>query len=365
MSSTLVDELIMLKDARITLKQQITTLKRECDRKTYFTRTSDILFQYYDLVDKDPSDQAAATEPAAATAASAAAPCKPTSILNYFSAPPPPTSRTDTVTSTSAATPVVAAAAKPHHTRTSLITKYMFEIDSDALMQKNIASSEHANTNAVTCNHCGSPDIVSMTNDGYSYCAKCHSIEYIIVDHDKPSYKDPPRSEVSYANYRRLNHLSEWLAQCQGVETTDIPDEVFDMILLEIKKERITNMAQLTHAKIKSLLKKLRLNKYYEHIPHILHKLTGMPMLHLSPVLEEKLRGMFKELQGPFLKHAPRNRKNFLSYSYCLHKLLQLLEFDHLSVHFPLLKSREKLHACDMVWKACCEELGWEFIKSI
>ena len=54
-------------------------------------------------------------------------------------------------------------------------------------------------------------------------------------------------------------------------------------------------------------------NKYYEHIPHILNKLNGLPIPHFEPELEEKLRSMFKEIQVPFLKHAPIYRKNFLS----------------------------------------------------
>ena len=32
---------------------------------------------------------------------------------------------------------------------------------------------------------------------------------------------------------------------------------------------------------------------------------------------------------------------------------------------FPLLKSHEKLHAQDVIWKKICAELQWEFIRSI
>jgi len=58
-------------------------------------------------------------------------------------------------------------------------------------------------------------------------------------------------------------------------------------------------------------------------------------------------------------------RKNFLSYSYVLHKFCQLLELDHLLKHFPLLKSREKLHQQDKIWKLICRDLQWEYIPSI
>ncbi len=74
---------------------------------------------------------------------------------------------------------------------------------------------------------------------------------------------------------------------------------------------------------------------------------------------------MFKEIQVPFLKHSPQNRKNFLSYSYVLHKFLELLGEDKYLEYFPLLKSREKLHQQEQTWKKICEELGWQFIRSI
>ena len=80
------------------------------------------------------------------------------------------------------------------------------------------------------------------------------------------------------------------LAQFQAKESTDIPKEVFDKILVEIKKERITNMASITSIKLRQILKKLRLNKYYEHVPHIINRLSGLPPPVLSPVVEEKLR---------------------------------------------------------------------------
>lgn len=163
----------------------------------------------------------------------------------------------------------------------------------------------------------------------------------------------------------RCTFCNEWLNQVQGKETTDIPEDVYDKILFEIKKQRISNMAHINENKIKEILKKLKINKYYEHTPHIMHRLTGLPMPHLSPDLEEKLRSMFKQIQTPFLKYAPRTRKNFLSYAYVIHKFIQLLEKDEYLGYFHLLKSREKLHIQDMIWKKICKDLGWQFIPSM
>ena len=173
----------------------------------------------------------------------------------------------------------------------------------------------------------------------------------------------PP--EISYFAYKRSNHFNEWLSQIQAHEKTDISPELFDRLLAEIKKERITNLSLLTPEKIRAYLKKLGYNKYYEHIPYIICRLNGKKPPKITPEIEEKLRQMFKEIQEPFIKHRPKNRKNFLSYSYVLHKFVELLSHDELLVLFPLLKSREKLHEQDLIWAAVCKELKWEFIKSV
>ena len=59
---------------------------------------------------------------------------------------------------------------------------------------------------------------------------KMWEVDYIVIDSDKPSYKDPPK-EISYFAYKRINHFNEWLAQFQFKETTDIPQELYDQIL--------------------------------------------------------------------------------------------------------------------------------------
>ena len=90
-----------------------------------------------------------------------------------------------------------------------------------------------------------------------------------------------------------------------------------------------------------------------------------MPTPHFSLELEEKLCSMFKEIQGPFLKHCPKDRKNFLSYSYVLYKLFQILGKHEYLRFFQLLKSREKLSIQDQIFKKICEDLGWPFYPSL
>ena len=171
--------------------------------------------------------------------------------------------------------------------------------------------------------------------------------------------------ETNYFCYKRINHFNELLAQFQAKEVTIIPEEVLDSIYVEIKKERIKDMKLITNSKIRQYLKKLKLSKYYEHIPYIVNKISGKQSPIMSREIEDKLRLMFKEIQIPFAKSCPSDRKNFLNYNYIIHKFVELLELDDFIDCFPLLKSREKLYQQDQIWKKICDELQWEFIPSL
>jgi hypothetical protein len=213
------------------------------------------------------------------------------------------------------------------------------------------------------CNQCGEEMILSM-NEAFLACNHCGHQLPLLIDSDKPSYKDPPR-EVSYYAYKRINHFNEWLAQFQAKESTEIPQEVYDAILLELKKERITNITTLKPSKLREILKKLKLNKYYEHNAHILNRLNGQTAPVMSRDNEEKLRFMFREIQPSFQRHCPPDRSNFLHYPYVLYKFCELLGLDEFLPCFPLLKNRDKLYAHDKIWKAICSDLSWQFIRTL
>jgi hypothetical protein len=237
---------------------------------------------------------------------------------------------------------------------------YLNIVDPKALHGKKNKSNKLVPT---LCPTCGT-EMTLFSAEGLYTCTSCGLSNYTIVDSERPNYKDPP-TEMGYFAYKRINHFNEWLAQFQAKESTEIPQHVLNLILVEIKKERISNMATISNTKMREFLKRLKLNKYYEHIPHIIDRLNGKAPMIMTRDLEEKLRSMFKEIQAPFIKYCPKDRKNFLSYSYVLHKFVQLLGHDEYLPSFPLLKSREKLHNQDLIWQKICDDLDWQFIKSI
>lgn len=247
--------------------------------------------------------------------------------------------------------------------KAELYDKYIKLIKNQTFIQKDIFTKKSKAGQSAICIKCNIP-LNLVYSEGLQVCSKCGRTEYILIDSEKPSFREPP-PEVSYFAYKRINHFNEWLSQFQAKESTEIPPDIYKLILLEMKKERITDLNKVSSTKIREYLKKLKLNKYYEHVPHILNKLNNKKVPLIAKETEEKLRHMFKEIQAPFMKVCPPNRKNFLSYSYVLHKFVELLGLDHLKDCFPLLKSREKLHQQDQIWKEICKELNWMYIRSI
>lgn len=336
MTDDFIDEIVTVQDEIMNIEKQLSNIDNEIDEIDYLINTSDILFKYYDIIDKG----SAQDDPMIVNKTKVE-----NSILKYLMKPENESEKQENQVQDNM------------NDRASLLEKYLACTEHNYVKNAEMEIKDR-------CPFCDSSNRNIMLNDGLIYCNDCHIVEYIIIDHDRPSYKDPPK-EISYFAYKRINHFNEWISQIQGKETTDIPEEVYDKILLEIKKQKITNMAELTCSKVKEILKKLKINKYYEHVPHIINKLNGLPTPHFDPELEDKLRSMFKQIQPLFLKYAPGHRKNFLSYSYVLHKFVQLLGKDEYLPYFSLLKSREKLHQQDQIWKKICDELSWEFIRSI
>tara|TARA_B110000261_G_scaffold133264_2_gene149947 strand:+ start:4192 stop:5313 length:1122 start_codon:yes stop_codon:yes gene_type:complete len=211
------------------------------------------------------------------------------------------------------------------------------------------------------CNKC-SGELIPIENKGVLVCKVCSLQTSFLIEHEKPSYKEPPK-EVCFYAYKRINHFREILAQFQAKETTQIPEQVLIDIKNQIKKERI-NLRTMSNKKAKDILKKLGYNKFYEHIPFIKDKLGIKPPV-MRQELEEKLCNLFLDIQKPYSKHCPNERVNFLNYYYVLYKMCELLDERKFLPFFPMLKDPMKRIEQDEIWKKICKELQWEFISTI
>ena len=215
------------------------------------------------------------------------------------------------------------------------------------------------------CEFCRRGEMIPQDEEGILICNNkdCGKFVTYILDNNKPTNKEPP-NEVSYTAYIRLNHFKEILSQFQAKETTQIPDEVINAIRARIKKERIEDMSQITYDKMRDILRKLGLNKYFEHIQYI-NSLFGIKPPIMNEELHETLCVLFIEIQKPWAMHCPANRTNFFNYTYTLYQLCVLLDQTQYLPYIPLLKDLEKQRAQDQIWQQVCNTLGWLYIPSI
>jgi len=215
------------------------------------------------------------------------------------------------------------------------------------------------------CEFCRQGEMIPQEEEGILICNnnKCGKFVSYIVDNIKPNNKEPP-NEVSYTAYIRLNHFKEILSQFQAKETTQIPKEVIEQIRQRIKKERIYDYREINYNKMREILRKLGLNKYFEHIQYI-NSIFGIKPPIMNEELHETLCVLFIEIQKPWAIHCPANRTNFFNYTYTLYQLCVLLDQVQYLPYIPMMKDREKQLEQDMIWKKVCMELDWEFFATV
>ena len=325
-----------LNETIISLEEKLNNIKNNTNINSFLLKNNHLLYNYYDDDNNQNNKH-----------------IKSNSILNFFVKP---TTNLDSNNSNSSVNESGKDSDNPNekkYNKLNLLNKYFNKVNPISL----------DNTIYEICEQCNVEKIY-YENEALLICGNCGVQKNIIIDIDRPSFKDTPK-EISYFAYKRINHFNEWLAQLQAKESTDIPQEIYDLIKIELKKETYINIKTLKVPKVRTILKKLGLNKYYEHVPHIINRLNGINPPILDNEVEIKLRMMFTEIQTPWIKHCPNKRSNFLSYSYVLYKCLQLLEMDYFLKNFNLLKSREKLAEQDQLWKVICKDVKWEFIKTI
>lgn len=174
-----IERYLHLNYRRTQVERDLKIEKARADELNYLVDTADIIFKYYDIIEKGSNGEAENIL------------VGKNSILKYFSNGAEPRDES------SSATTIVP---ETEEDRASLLDRYMEQIDPNYV--KSVKQS------CDTCPNCDSINRTVFVNDGLSYCNDCFTIETIIIDHEKPSYKDPPK-EISYFCYKRINHLSE------------------------------------------------------------------------------------------------------------------------------------------------------------
>jgi hypothetical protein len=177
-----------------------------------------------------------------------------------------------------------------------------------------------------SCKKCGNNDNIIETDSQGLVCGDCgHVLDNTHIT-DTLSYKDKQTFEHTVVmDYKRVDYFKQWLNQIQAKEQTEIPREVIDTVIVQLKIERIVNISKISTTSMKRILKKTNYSKYYEHIPSIINTINKVPSLNIPSYVEKKLIAMFEAIQEPWGVFKTKDRKNFFSYPYTIHKFCQIL----------------------------------------
>jgi len=246
--------------------------------------------------------------------------------------------------------------------QSSIIRSYMNKMNPE---KYSISENSYRITNL--CEDCNCEYILSDLQE-YYVCPKCGQIKDTVLDNDVPS--NVKTSEVSTFSYQRVHHFKDCLAQFQAKESTNIPQDIIDKIKNELTKYRVTDYTRLTPKLLRTFLKKLKLSTYYEHIPHIIYRISGKPAPKIPAHVEERLLKHFLQAEEIFMellssnslsKLGIKNRKNIMRYTFMFYKLFELEGMYEFLDYLILLKCRKKLHKQDQIWKEICAKAGWKF----
>jgi hypothetical protein len=150
----------------------------------YLTKTSDILFEYYDILDKHNNNKKNQI-------------CNILDFFGNYSIQ----DQVDNSNLTSISRNDENSIIDYSRNRAKLMDSYLSYTDNEFI------DNSITNENDI-CDHCGSSDLNILLHEGIMFCNDCNTTEYIITDNDKPSYKEPPK-EISYFSYKRINHFNE------------------------------------------------------------------------------------------------------------------------------------------------------------
>lgn len=250
--------------------------------------------------------------------------------------------------------------------KADLVDEYLCKFEPSHIVHR----SNLCNSEFIICNECND---YYKTANGFLVCPSCGKCLSNVEANTDLSFKELQTYDYRpQFTYEKKTHLDDWLRRFKSQENRDIPQPVLDKVLLEVNKERISDLSMLTEEKVKKYLKKLDLNEYYDNVICIINRINGRKPFNLTPEVEDKIKCMFQQIQEPYERHKPPTRKNFLSYSYCLHKLFQILGLHEFSKYFPLLKSDDKLRQQDNIFKKIVAEMAqkdksvnWVFYPSI
>jgi hypothetical protein len=110
----------------------------------------------------------------------------------------------------------------------NILEEYLQKIDNSYV------SKIKVDINIFKCPNC-STEMTVFPSDGIQICEKCGLQQNVLIESDKPSFKDPPM-EVCYFSYKRINHYNELAIYDKKLLTNIIKNSFLYKFIKKIKK---------------------------------------------------------------------------------------------------------------------------------
>ena len=216
------------------------------------------------------------------------------------------------------------------------------------------------NNDDSTCIKCGGAVLMQPTRSLLN-CQECgYSAPVLDATASSVSFGDEVIFNQSFS-YKKSNHFGDWLLRTQAKETYVVADSVVKTVMEELANRNIHPDDVEQNIVLKIMKDKKLKSKAYNYAAQVTMRCTGVPPPRLTSEMDQLANLIFIAIQEPYTKHMPANRKNFLSYSYCIYRIYELLGADDLLSTLPLLSGRGKLPRQDAIMKKIYEDMDWEW----
>ena len=182
-------ETINIKDKIFELEKVIKAIENKTEEKEYYLNNGELLYQYYDTKNKvvKRSSKISKSNHGNKT------------IVDFFS---------KKGGSSSSEIKTCKQLSKRNRIKTlsvaGIYNEYLSHIDNSYV-------KSYEDTDVNICIHCNYK-LKLYLSEGLMICEECGYEEQILVDSDKPSYKEPPK-EIQFFSYKRINHFNEYITQ--------------------------------------------------------------------------------------------------------------------------------------------------------
>ena len=207
---------------------------------------------------------------------------------------------------------------------------------------------------------CECGNIMSIYSDTSEYkCSGCGltSIIHGAIFDDIQLYNQDGQKPKHGRHYPSL-HCRLWISRIQAWTGPEISPDVFDKLLICIRRDSI-NTKKIRCRQIRKYLKECGYSTYNNFVPYIRKRLTGITPPQLTEVELNNLFNLFNKVAAVLKRNRPKN--NITYYPYIIYKVLdsilitgirkaRILECIH-------LQSNNTMRFIDDIYGEACAEI--------